>query len=68
MSRVALFQSTVARRDGETWWLMNRQHDGWDSTGIPFRDLASIVKRFHVEIGDPGRDEFGEYVSVLVAA
>lgn len=68
MSRASLFQSTVARQDGDTWWLMNRQEGGWDSSGIPFPSLDALTERFDVRLGEHGRDEHGPFVRVLAAS
>jgi hypothetical protein len=65
--RASLFSATVARRDGESWWLMNRPDKGWSSFGYRYASLGEIEAAWAVTFGKPGRDQCSEFVEVIPA-
>lgn len=57
-----LFSDTVARWDGERWWVMNHPEKGFASFGYWFWTLKEIEVEFNVDIGEESADRFGRYV------
>ena len=63
-----LLKSTVIRlaSDG-AWWLMNNPEKGWSSFGFRYSSLFEVLEHWNVQIGALGADEFGTFISVVLA-